>query len=151
MFTNVVFGYIVPSGDRTGLAQIAAILFVIAVTVGVFTFVRGVVTVRVQARVDNALQAALWDRLLALPPSFFRGFTAGDLAMRVMSVNQMSAIFFNGVLGVLLASVFSLVNLVLRARSERPARAPRRSCSSSSPWWSRSSSRCCSCASGAGR
>ena len=55
------------------LGEIAALLFVIAVTIGVFAFMRGVVTVRVQARVDNALQAALWDRLLSLPPSFFRG------------------------------------------------------------------------------
>jgi NHLM bacteriocin system ABC transporter ATP-binding protein len=122
VFTNIVFTDIVPSGDRMALAQVAATLFVIAVTIGVFTFVRGVVTVRVQSRVDNALQAALWDRLLALPPSFFRRFTAGDLASRVMSVNQMSAVFFTGVLGVLLAAVFSLVNLVyVRALSAQLA------------------------------
>ena len=121
-FTAFVFGTIVPSGDRTGLGEIAAVLVVIAVTIGVFTFVRGVVTVRVQARVDNALQAALWDRLLALPPSFFRGFTAGDLATRVMSVNVMSAMFFAGVLGLLLGAAFSLVNLVyVRALSSELA------------------------------
>ncbi len=121
-FTAFVFSTIVPSGDRTGLGEIAAVLVVIAVTIGVFTFVRGVVTVRVQARVDNALQAALWDRLLALPPSFFRGFTAGDLATRVMSVNAMSALFFGGVLGLLLGAAFSLVNLVyVRALSSELA------------------------------
>jgi ATP-binding cassette subfamily C protein len=117
-FTQFVFSTIVPSGDRTGLGEVAVILLVVAVTVSIFTFVRGIVTVRMQTRVDNALQAALWDRLLALPPSFFRGFTAGDLAMRVMSVNQMSATFFTGAFGLLLGSAFSLVNLVyLRALS----------------------------------
>ena len=115
-----------------------------------FAFVRGVVTVRVQARVDNALQAALWDRLLALPPSFFRGFTAGDLAMRVMSVNLMSAMFFAGVLGILLASAFSLVNLVYVRALSTAARRPRHPARARRRWRSRSSSRCCSCASGAG-
>ena len=42
--------------------------------------------------------------------------------MRVMSVNHMSAMFFTGVLGVLLGSVFSLVNLVyVRALSAQLA------------------------------
>ena len=113
MFTNVVFSSIVPSGDRSALNQIAALLLVIAVTLGVFSYTRGVTTVRVQARIDSELQAAIWDRLLALPPSFFRGFTAGDLATRVMYINQISAIFFNLVLASLLTAVFSLVNLLL--------------------------------------
>jgi NHLM bacteriocin system ABC transporter ATP-binding protein len=122
VFTQIVFTDIVPAGDRTALVQIGVFLFVIALSVGAFAFVRGVVTVRVQARVDNTLQAALWDRLLALPPSFFRRFTAGDLAMRVMSVNLMSAVFFTSVLGILLAAAFSLVNLVyVRALSAQLA------------------------------
>ena len=113
IFTNVVFSYIVPSGDRAGLGAIAAVLLVLAITLGIFSYTRGVMTVRVQARIDSELQAAIWDRLLALPPSFFRRFTAGDLATRVMYVNQISAIFFNVVLASLLGAIFSLVNLVL--------------------------------------
>ena len=68
MFTNVVFSYIVPAGDKSALYMIAAMLFVIAVVMGVFAYTRGVVTVRVQTRIDSELQAAIWDRLLALPP-----------------------------------------------------------------------------------
>ena len=113
IFTNIVFSYVVPAGNSSGLTQIAAVLLVLAVTLGVFSYTRGVTTVRVQTRMDNELQAALWDRLLALPPSFFRQFTAGDLSTRVMYINQISAIFFNSVLGSLLGAVFSLVNLVL--------------------------------------
>ena len=111
--TNVVFSYIVPSGNRSVLPTVAVLLFVLAVTMGIFAFTRGVATVRVQTRIDNELQAAIWDRLLSLPPSFFRRFTAGDLATRVMYINQISTIVFNSVVGSLLASVFSLVNVVL--------------------------------------
>jgi ATP-binding cassette subfamily C protein len=111
--TNLVFSYIVPAGDPSPLITVAVVLLVLAVTMGVFAFTRGVMTVRVQARIDNELQAAIWDRLLSLPPSFFRGFTAGDLATRVMSINQICTIAFNSVVGSLMASVFSLVNVVL--------------------------------------
>ena len=113
LLTNLVFSYIVPSGDESALWEVAVLLFVVAVVMGVFAFTRGVVTVRVQTRVDSELQAAIWDRLLSLPPSFFRKFTAGDLAMRVMNINQVSTIVFNSVVGSLLAGVFSAVNLVL--------------------------------------
>jgi len=113
LFTNLVFSYIVPSGDTSALWEIAVLLLVVAVVMGVFAFTRGVVTVRVQTRVDSELQAAIWDRLLSLPPSFFRRFTAGDLATRVMNINQVSTIVFNNVVGALIAGVFSAVNLVL--------------------------------------
>ncbi len=113
LFTNLVFTYIVPSGDTSALWEVAALLIVVAVVMGVFAFTRGVVTVRVQTRVDSEFQAAIWDRLLSLPPAFFRRFTAGDLATRVMNITQVSTIVFNSVVGSLLAGVFSAVNLVL--------------------------------------
>jgi NHLM bacteriocin system ABC transporter ATP-binding protein len=113
LFTNVVFSYIVPSGDKSALYEIAGLLLVVAVVMGVFAYTRGVVTVRVQTRIDSELQAAIWDRLLSLPPAFFRRFTAGDLATRVIYINQISAIIFNVVVGSLLAAAFSLVNLAL--------------------------------------
>ena len=125
LLTNLVFSYIVPSGDTSALWEVAALLFVVAVVMGVFAFTRGVVTVRVQTRVDSELQAAIWDRLLSLPPSFFRRFTAGDLATRVMNINQVSAIVFNSVVGSLVAAVFSLVNLMLDPHLQRAARLAR--------------------------
>lgn len=113
LFTELVFTVIVPAGDYSALATIAVLLFVLAVTVAMFAYTRGVMTVRIQTRADNQLQAALWDRLLALPPVFFRQFSAGDLATRVISINQISALFFSSVFAALLAAVFSLVNLVV--------------------------------------
>jgi len=37
---------------------------------------------------EATLQAAVWDRLLALPVPFFRNFTSGDLAKRSMGISQ---------------------------------------------------------------
>ena len=113
LFTEIVFNYIVPKGNAGALTEVAAMLLVIAVVMGVFAYTRGVMTVRVQTRLDSELQAAVWDRLLSLPAAFFRQFTAGDLATRVTYINQISTVLFNSVVGSMLAGIFSLVNLVL--------------------------------------
>ena len=46
----------------------------------VFFVVRSLALLRIEGRIDERLQAASWGRLLALPASFFRRFTAGNLA-----------------------------------------------------------------------
>lgn len=54
VFTSVVFTYVIPAGNRAGLGAIAAVLLVIAVTLGVFGYTRGVTTVRVQTQIGRA-------------------------------------------------------------------------------------------------
>jgi NHLM bacteriocin system ABC transporter ATP-binding protein len=113
IFTGMIFNDVIPSGSGVILFQIAATLGVVSVVLGLLSFVRGVAVVRLQGRIDNSLQAALWDRLLTLPAAFFRRFTAGDLASRVVCVNQMSSIVFGSVVMAMFGAVFSLVNLFL--------------------------------------
>lgn len=113
IFTGMVYNDVIPSGSGAILFQLAATLCVVAVVLGLLSFARGVAIVRLQGRIDNSLQAALWDRLLTLPAAFFRRFTAGDLASRVVCVNQVSAIVFGSVMMSVFGAVFSLVNLLL--------------------------------------
>ena len=47
-----------------------------------FMVVGGFCMLRIEARIDETLQSAVWSRLLALPLSFFRRYLAGDLADR---------------------------------------------------------------------
>ncbi len=68
---------------------------------------------RVQTISNSANQAALWDRLLKLPISFFRQYTTGDLQNRVSAVNQIRQILGGTVMRSLFSSFFSLLNLVL--------------------------------------
>lgn len=62
---------------------------------------------------DLSIQAAVWDRLLALPVPFFRDFTAGDLALRANGISTIRQALSGTTLNAVLAAVFSSFNLLL--------------------------------------
>lgn len=64
---------------------------------------------RLSAKISVAFQAAGMSRLLSLPASFFKGYSAGDLANRMNYIGQLCTMLVNSVLSVGLTSVFSLV------------------------------------------
>src|SRR5690606_19397992 len=53
------------------------------------------------------------DRLLDLPISFFRGYTAGDLAMRAQGISRIRQLLFGPTLSALLGGVFSVTSVAL--------------------------------------
>ena len=77
-----------------------------------FEIARGIALVRARVRTGNALQMALWDRMLRLPASFFRRYQVGDLAERSMVVNAVSEQVTDAVVLALIGGVFGLFNLV---------------------------------------
>ena len=87
IMTAVVFGTIVPAGEKSQLLQVAVGLAIAGLASAAFGLTKDFAILRFEGRADNALEGALWDRLLALPVEFFRGYAAGDLANRVNGVN----------------------------------------------------------------
>ena len=67
---------------------------------------------RTRVRLGNALQMALWDRMLRLPASFFRRYQVGDLAERSLVVNAVNEQVTDVVVLSLIGGVFGLFNLV---------------------------------------
>ena len=108
-----LYNSVIPGADRGQLLQLTLGLVICAVAIAVFQVVRGYALLRVESRVGPRLQAAVWDRLLSLPLPFFRDFTAGDLALRAMGVEEMRTIASGAVVTVLLSGVFSLANFAL--------------------------------------
>lgn len=80
--TGLLYNYIIPGDERGQLFQLTLILMVCAVASAMFTITRNLATLRIEGKMDYTLQTAVWDHLLKLPAPFFRGYTAGDLAMR---------------------------------------------------------------------
>lgn len=111
--TGILFDSVIPGAERGQLLQLAAILVVCALATAAFTVVRGVGVLRLETRVGTAVQAALWDRLLALPLPFFRDYSAGDLAVRAMGVEEIRRTLSGTVVNALLGGLFSLANLLL--------------------------------------
>ncbi|HEU0302036.1 MAG TPA: ABC transporter transmembrane domain-containing protein, partial [Longimicrobium sp.] len=111
--TGMLFETIIPGADRGQLVQMTLVLLAVAMASALFTVVRGIAIVRIESRTAGAIQAAVWDRLIALPLPFFRDYTAGALAMRAMGVEEIRRIMTGAVVTGLLAGLFSLTNLFL--------------------------------------
>ena len=110
--TQTVFGEIVPEGDQARLVALVAGLIGIAIAAALFEIARGIALLRARVRVGNALQMALWDRMLRLPASFFRRYQVGDLAERSLVVNAVNEQVTDVVVLALIGGVFGLFNLV---------------------------------------
>lgn len=111
--TEILFDTVIPSSSVPQLLQLVGGLAALGVGMTVFELVRGFLLLRMTTLVNVDLEGAIWDRLLRLPATFFRGYTAGDLALRAAAINQMRDTIGGTVLNTLLSSVFSVTSLCL--------------------------------------
>jgi NHLM bacteriocin system ABC transporter ATP-binding protein len=111
--TGLLFEHIIPGADRSQLMQMTMVLLAVAFGSSMFTVVRGLAIVRIESRTAASIQAAVWDRLVALPLPFFRAYSAGELATRAMNVEEIRRVMTGAVVSGLLSGLFSLSNLFL--------------------------------------
>lgn len=78
---------IIPDAELGQVGVIAGVLLLLAIGMTATFIVESLATLRLEARADNRVQAAVWIRLLSLRTPFFRDYTAGDLANRADGVN----------------------------------------------------------------
>jgi len=74
---------------------------------------RSLAILRFEARAGVAMQAAIVDRVVSAPASFFRGFSSGDLALRMGSVNAVERTLTGSAIGSFVTSLFLLANVAV--------------------------------------
>ena len=113
VFTGKIFDSAIPQAERSLLVQFAAALVIAAFIRSAFTITQSIAVVRVQGRMDYAIQSALWDRLLDLPADFFRDFSAGDLADRASGISKIRGLLSGAGISAILGSFSSVFYVVL--------------------------------------
>ncbi|MBI2566842.1 MAG: NHLP bacteriocin export ABC transporter permease/ATPase subunit [Candidatus Schekmanbacteria bacterium] len=113
ILTGYLFGDIIPGAERGQLAQLAAALFAAAVAASLFEVTRSIGMLRISGVLDASLQAAVWDRVMSLPASFFRRFTVGDLASRTMGISRIRQLLSGTTVNAVLGALFSVFNFGL--------------------------------------
>ncbi len=109
MFVKWLFSYILESGSVQVLMALA--VFMICFSIGhlCFNAFQGLINSRIGTKQDIAVQAAVMNRIMSLPPAFFKKFSSGELSQRAFYVQSLCSTLFNAVGMTGLTSLFSLV------------------------------------------
>ena len=109
---RLLFDAVIPSGLASLVAPIGVLLFGIVCSQALIKVSSSMVNVRLMMKLQVQMEAAVFARVMLLPPSFFRKFAPGDLAHRVSSVSLFAEVFAKSALNVGLACAFSLLYVV---------------------------------------
>ena len=114
--TGRVFDTVIPDGDRSLLVQIGFLMGAISLSTFAFELTRAFAVQRISGAAERDLQSAVWDRLLSLPVGFFKKFSAGELAMRAMSISQIQQVLSSVAVSTIMTSIFSVFYLIVMFR-----------------------------------
>ncbi len=111
--TGAILGTAIPQGRLTLLSDMLLLLGTTALGGAAFQVVRTLALIRLDNITNRRLEPAVWDRVVRLRASFFRDYSVGDLALRIMGIgsirNILSGVAITGAIG----GVFSLASLAL--------------------------------------
>ena len=104
-----IFDSVIPSGTKSDLLPVAALLAGATVGSAMFSMTRSLALMRLRDKISHSVQSAALARLFTLPVSFFKDYSAGEISRRVMSINTLTETLSDSVLSSLLAALFSSV------------------------------------------
>ncbi len=117
LLTPVATGWLIdkgiPSGSGSLVTGLIAALALAGASLVLLDVLRTLAVLRFESRTGVAMQAALVDRVVSAPASFFRAFASGDLALRMASVNSVQRSITGSTLSTFVTSIFLLANLAL--------------------------------------
>lgn len=115
LVTEVLFNSVLPRGEFHQLMFCVGALIAAAIGATCFQALQGIAFLRIESALDWTLQAAILDRLLRLPVSFFRRYTAGDLTDRALGIETVRALISGHTIYGLMAGLFALSGFALMA------------------------------------
>ena len=115
LITELLIDSVIPRSELDQLAFCAAALLAVAIGTAIFQLVQSVAMLRLEGLVDWKLQAAILDRLLRLPLSFFKSYAAGDLTDRTLGIETIRRVLTGRTIRGLLAGLFCLFSFGVMA------------------------------------
>ena len=104
---NVAFGIVVPS-EQVGLVlPIGCLLLGAMISATIIGACRNLVMARVSTKLNVITEAATFGRIMALPTSFFKNHSSGDIANRVSTVTILANTLVSMMLGSGLSTLLS--------------------------------------------
>ncbi|MBQ9020496.1 MAG: ATP-binding cassette domain-containing protein [Eggerthellaceae bacterium] len=109
---QIAFGTVVPSGQVGLVLPVGALLLGVAITTALIGATRTLIMSRISIKLDVITEAATFSRLLALPSSFFKKYSSGNLGNRVSNITMLAQEMASILLGSGLSAFLSLAYVV---------------------------------------
>lgn len=109
LFTKWLFSDVLESGSLRVLISLAVFMVCFSISQLCFRAFQGLINSRIGIKQNIAVQAAVMNRIMSLPPSFFKEYSAGELSQRSAYVQSLCSIIFNTIGMTGLTSLFSLI------------------------------------------
>ena len=113
VLTGRLLAEVVPRVDTPMWIAFLGALLLAALSTAVFDSVRALALLRIESRLDEHLQSAVWSRLLSLPTGFFRRYTVGDLADRANGISRIRQVLTGVIASAVIGGVFSIFSFAL--------------------------------------
>ena len=107
--TKALTGPVLQSGQANALIGIAICIVCISVSTQLISSIKGLLMGRLETKTSLGVQASMMMRIMTLPASFFRKYSAGELKTRSMAVNQLCSLLLGMLMTTGLSSVTSLL------------------------------------------
>lgn len=109
LFTRWLFSDVLESGSLQVLLSLAVFMVCFSISRLCFGAFQSLVNSRIGIKQNIAVQAAVMNRIMSLPPAFFRKYSAGELSQRSAYVQSLCSTLFSTIGMTGLTSVFSLI------------------------------------------
>ena len=111
--TGIMLDNVIPFADFSLLTQLLIALTVSVMASSTLGLCQSLGLMRVRFQANIITQAAVWDRILRLPISFFKRFNAGDLASRARGIDLIQQQITQTFLFATINGVFSILTIAL--------------------------------------
>jgi len=108
-----IFSEVVPSGAAKGILPVCGFLLGTSISAILFQLCRNFSLVRLKDKYNSVLQSSLVNRLLYLPSSFFKKYSAGNMSMRILAANNVYQILTSQMLAGMAAAIFSIMYVLI--------------------------------------
>ena len=109
LFTRWLFSDVLESYSLQVLFSLAVFMFCFSISKLCLGAYQSLINSRIGIKQNIAMQAAVMNRMMSLPPSFFRQFSSGELSQRSSYVQSLFSTLFNSISMTGLTSLFSLI------------------------------------------
>ena len=109
LFTKWLFSDVLETGSLQALLSLAVFMICFSISQLCFGAYQSLVNSRIGIKQNIAVQAAVMNRIMSLPPTFFRKYSSGELSQRSSYVQSLCSTLFSTIGMTGLTSLFSLI------------------------------------------